>query len=455
MIDSKELLEGSPSFLLRRLAVPAATGLVFNTFFNITDLLYASRYSLDALSGLTLASSIFFMLISISVGLGSGLSVLMSNSRGEGRNADVKILFVNGLLIAIFLTVLILSFFFPFIDDLVLLFTGDKSSGILEAEEYLRVIVWGFFFFMFNGILNSVLASSGDTKTYRNFLMAGFLINIILNYFFMYGVGGFEGLGVAGVALSTVLIQVIGSCFLLVKVAQSGVFGQRVKFSLVSFSSLKKIILFGLPVFINLMSISLFQILIQFFLYRDSLSGQAIAGYGAGTRVEQIVLLPFLGLSTAVVLATSTCFGAKRFARIKEFVISAFQDSFLLMIILFVPVIIFRKDLALFFTNDEVSAGIAVVYIFFSFIGFYFNFIALILATVLHSLKRPLSAAIIYFANNLFLPFVIVFIFWVFNHTDIYYLFAGLAIGKVISGLISIICLKVVFVSLDKLEEGL
>lgn len=452
-MESREYLEGSPSKILRKLAIPAGTGLVFNTFFNITDLLYASRYSLNALSGLTLASSIFFMLISISVGLSFGLSVLMSNARGEKREGDVKTLFLNSLFIAIIFSLLVLIFILPFLNKMLLLFTGDKQDGILEAEQYLKFILAGFFFFIFNNILNSVLASSGDTKTYRNFLGIGFVLNIILNYFFMYGIAGFEGLGVAGLALSTVLIQVFGSAFLLYKVIKTKQLKDKSKFSFIQFQTLGKIIVYGLPAFINLMTLSLFQVFIQYFLFKDELSGQAIAGYGAGLRIEQIVLLPFLGFSTAIILATSRSFGAKRFSQIKDFIKAGLSDSFLLMIIIFIPVVLFRSEIALFFTNDKVASEITAKYIIYSFIGFYFNFISLVLANVLHSLKKPVLSAIIYFLNNLVLPVIIVFVFIALKYSDIVHLFISFALGKVIIGLVSLISLNFVFKKLDRLED--
>ena len=66
------------------------------------------------------------------------------------------------------------------------------------------------FVFMFNGILNA----QGDTHSYRDYLIVATVANIILDPWFMYGGLGVPAMGVRGIAVATILVQVFGACFL-------------------------------------------------------------------------------------------------------------------------------------------------------------------------------------------------------------------------------------------------
>ena len=59
----------------------------------------------------------------------------------------------------------------------------------------------------------------------------------------------------------------------------------------------------------------------------------AVAGYGAGTRLEQVLLLPILGINTAIISIISQNFGANQIDRIKEAYFTSIKYSFFIMLI--------------------------------------------------------------------------------------------------------------------------
>ena len=69
----------------------------------------------------------------------------------------------------------------------------------------------------------------------------------------------------------------------------------------------------------------------------------ATAGYGAGTRIEQVVLLPILGINTAIITIISQNFGAKNYERVKETYIGAIKYSLIIMIGCSLLIFIFFK----------------------------------------------------------------------------------------------------------------
>ena len=68
------------------------------------------------------------------------------------------------------------------------------------------------------------------------------------------------------------------------------------------------------------------------FTYVGESGEYAVAGYGAGTRIEQVVLLPILGINTAIISIISQNFGARNFDRIKETYFTAIKYAFIIMI---------------------------------------------------------------------------------------------------------------------------
>ena len=83
-------------------------------------------------------------------------------------------------------------------------------------------IFLGTLFFVLQYMLNSVLNAMGDTKSMRNWLIAGFLLNIVLDPWFIFGGVGLPAMGITGIALATVLIQLFGSIYLGTKVCKTG-----------------------------------------------------------------------------------------------------------------------------------------------------------------------------------------------------------------------------------------
>ena len=83
------------------------------------------------------------------------------------------------------------------------------------------------------------------------------------------------------------------------------------------------------------------------------MSGElATAGYGAGTRIEQVVLLPILGINTAIITIISQNFGAKNYERVKEIYMGAIQYALAIMITCSVVVFVFSNHITSFFSDN-------------------------------------------------------------------------------------------------------
>jgi Na+-driven multidrug efflux pump len=102
---------------------------------------------------------------------------------------------------------------------------GSDIASIALTREYLDIIFYGTFIVMIQISLNGALNAQGDTKSYRNVLIFSFFLNIFLNPLFIWGfqiLYGFNfpafGIGISGLAIATVISQLIGTIYLAYKI---------------------------------------------------------------------------------------------------------------------------------------------------------------------------------------------------------------------------------------------
>ena len=150
---------------------------------------------------------------------------------------------------------------------------------------------------------------------------------------------------------------------------------------------------------------------------------KAVAAVGIGYRVEQIILLPMLGLNTAVISIVSNNFGAKNFNRIDEVIQRALKYGYIMSAIGVVLIALFGKYMIMVFDTDTEVVDIAYIYIIFeSFI--FFSFITLFISgSTLQGIKKPFMIPYIGLYRQIFMPLIFFFlIVHVFHLSIIYFM---------------------------------
>ena len=106
-----------------------------------------------------------------------------------------------------------------------------------------------------------------------------------------------------------------------------------------------------LPISISICGYSIAAAII--FTYVGMSGEYATAGYGVGTRIEQVVLLPILGINTAIITIIAQNFGAQNFQRIKETYIGAIKYSLIIMVTCSIIVFVFSNNITSIFSSDQ------------------------------------------------------------------------------------------------------
>lgn len=302
--------------LVRRIAIPASVGFFFNTMFNVVDTWCAGLISTDAQAALSLSFPVFFILLSAGSGLSQGTTALMANALGRKDRAEAQRIFLQAVSLAV-TGGLLLSIVGVLSSRWLFGVLGASDSYLETAMSYMRVTLYGGVFFILQMALNAALNANGDTKLYRNFLIASFFANCVLNPVLMFGWTGLPPMGVAGIALATVLVQIGGAIFL-----WNGIRRRRYveDFTFASFAPdpalIRQIAAQAIPAALNMLTVALGIFVITWFV--KHFGKEAVAAYGIATRIEQIVLMPTIGLNFAVLSLVGQNNGAGRPDRVRE-----------------------------------------------------------------------------------------------------------------------------------------
>ena len=336
---------------IRSIALPMSIGFFFNTMYNVVDSFYAGSVSTSALAALALSFPVFFIIVAVSEGIARGASALIANAIGAGENEKKSELsgqlFSLGIIFAVFLTMIGLNS-----AEYLFMKLGATGDTLHLATGYIHPLFWGATFFLLSSMSNSILLAHGDSKTFGKVLVTGFFLNLILDPWFLYGGFGLPAMGVPGIAYATVIIQALGGLFLLSTVLRHGYI------KIHSIASLQpklkiygEIFSQGVPTSFSMMSIALgFFVTTYFLLFYGEAS---LAAFGVGTRIEQIALLPAIGLGASIVSIVGQNNGAGKFDRVRECMNLCVKYGFYLIGAASILIYVFATPLVDLFTDDK------------------------------------------------------------------------------------------------------
>lgn len=392
------------------MAAPASIGFFFNTMFNVVDTWFAGRLSTEALGGLSLSFPVFLVVLAIGVGVSSGASSLIANALGARQTDTANGLLLQALSFGVLAGAVISLPLAVFLPELFGLFDA-QGEALQAALSYTRVILAGGVLFVINYVLNAGLASRGDTRSFRNFLIAGFLLNVGLDPLLMYGlrVGGLTVIPAtreAGIALATIIVQLGGTVYLGLRLARAGAFrGATLRELVPQAAAFRQLLSLGLPSTVGFLTMAAGTFVITFFVSR--FGPNAVAAYGTAIRIEQIALVPTIGLNIALAALVGQNNGAGRLDRVASSYRMALLFGLLIMAGVLTPVILLAPRLLGQFTANAEVVGIALAYLYIQVLTYY-SYVAMNLSNaVLQGLKRPAAIMWVGLYRQLLAPLLV------------------------------------------------
>jgi putative MATE family efflux protein len=390
--------------LIRRLAIPAGTGFFFNTMFNVVDIWYGGRLSTTALAAMSLSFPVFFILLAIGTGVSTGATALIGNALGRGEKGEARQYILQALSFAL-LNALALTILGLLFSPRIFMLMGAQGEYLALATSYMNVIFIGAPFFLLNFVMSAILNSNGNTVTYRNFLISGFFLNLLLDPWFMYGGLGVPAFGLAGVALATIAIQCAGNFFMFYSLSRTGAVASFTLRELrPQWRYYRALFGQGFPAAMNMMTVTLGIFIITWFVGR--FGQEAVAAYGIATRVEQIALLPVMGLNISTLALTAQNYGAGRIDRIRQILAVSLRYGFILAISGTIAALAFTGELMRFFTGDAAVVAIGVKFLRIEAFVFPAYVLLYICTSAMQGIKRPTFALWIGLYRQIVGPFL-------------------------------------------------
>ena len=348
----------NPSKSLWTLAIPIIAGMGIQTLYSIVDMIFIGRISGSAIAAVAFNFPIFFFVMGISFGLGSGVTASIARFIGSDDKVNADNAAEHAILIAIVISALLTSLGLLYGKE-ILLKIGCTPEVLPEAWEYLKVSCYGISFGVFSGFFRSILAGEGDMKF--PMILAGFgtILNIILDPIFIFTLG----FGVAGAAWATTISQmIVFVIFIFMLFVKEHAY---VKFQLRDFSPSKYILIdiikVGLPASLSMIVMSVGQLIFNRML--ATFSTDAVAAYQVGGRIDMVVFLPIFGIASALTTMVGMYFGANEIDKIRYITKYGLSRAFIITSIGSILLYVFAPVIISGFTDEIVIKNIAVDYL--------------------------------------------------------------------------------------------
>lgn len=281
--------------------------------FNAADIVVVGRFAgNEALAAVGSTSSLTNLLINLFFGLSVGANVLVARIYGAGQHSELKEMVQTAIATSV-VSGVILVFIGFFTAGPALRLMGTPEDVIKLSVLYMRIYFAGMPFMMAYNFGAAVLRAVGDTKRPLYYLLFSGIINVVLNLLFVVTFR----MGVAGVALATVISQAI-SAFLVIRclVKTESVYQLNLKELHIEKDKFLKMVQIGLPAGLQGALFSISNVLIQSSV--NSFGSVAMAGNTAGSNIEGFVYTSMNSLYQASISFCGQNYGAKKYKRVAQ-----------------------------------------------------------------------------------------------------------------------------------------
>ena len=340
-----DLTEGKVWKVIVRFAL--LVGNLLQQFYNITDSIIVGQFlGKEALAAVSASFFIYYFIISLVIGVGSGTTVVISQLFGAKQYQKVQLAF-SSFFIFMLVGGIILSIAGIIFAEPVFRLTNTPEEVIPQAVAYFRIYIGGTFLFVtFNSII-SILRGVGESVRPMLFILITTVLNIAFDLLFILV---FKW-GIEGAARATVVSQGIGMCIALAYVNNTHpLLSIKKQDMLFDWKLFKESLKIGLPTSVQQCAIALGLIALLGIV--NSFGTNTLTAYGAAGKIDTIITQAILTLSGALAAFCGQNIGAGRLDRVKKGVRFTMYTNIALGLLTFAAVYLFGNEMMRIFTKD-------------------------------------------------------------------------------------------------------
>jgi len=341
-----------------KLSIPAAVNSLLDMLQVVTDLIMVGRISAFAVAAVGLGLQSLMLVFAVLTVLHVGTSALLSRFVGANRMKRASIGLSTLLRFALMLSIPAMTAWY-FLASNVYEWFGTAPEVVALGVDYVQMLTWMMPFIFMKLVFVSALNSAGDTKTPMKVKIFSIILNVLLNYLFIFGHYGFPELGVMGAAVGTVIVNALEFIvYVILYIRQKTPYIPGWHYSKTLLLRALKV---GVPASIERAltfgSFMLFTVVIAHY-------GTAVlAGYQIGLRVEGLAFMPGIGFTIAAMALMGQGLGAKKPEQAKEDVLLVLKYTSGFMFFLSFFMIFMPEKIVWFFTDDAQTIEEASLYL--------------------------------------------------------------------------------------------
>lgn len=342
-----DMTEGPLFGKILKFSVPVVLSGVLQLLYNASDMVVVGRYAPEgSLGAVSATSALINLIINVLIGLSVGTCVIVARYYGEKNDegisravhTSISVSLIGGVLVGILGLLLARP---------MLTMMGTPPEVIDRSVLYMQIYFCGM---PFNALYNygaAIMRAGGDTRRPMYYLASTGIVNVLLNLLFVIK---FD-MGVAGVALATIIAQALSAILVFFKLCRSeGADRIRIRKLRISGNELLHIMKVGLPAGIQGSVFSISNVLIQSSI--NSFGPTVMDANAAASNIDSFVYTAMNGVSQATLAFVSQNYGAAKFKRIKSSVFQTISITFVLGAVLGVLFNVFAEQLIWIYNGD-------------------------------------------------------------------------------------------------------
>ena len=419
-------------------AIPLMVSGILQLMFNAVDIIVVGRFSgSQALAAVGSTTALINMFINLFIGISLGANVLAARFYAAGKHKEMSETVHTAITLALISGVFMAVFGLVF-SKFALELMGTSDDVIGQSALYMRIYFLGMPFFMLYNYGAAILRAVGDTRRPLVFLIVAGVTNALMNMFLVI----VFHMGVAGVAIATVISQLI-SCFLVLRCLYQTESSYQLRFSRLCIKKCYLIQIFqvGIPAGVQSTVINFSNVLLQSSV--NSFGSIAMAGYTAANNILGFLYASVNAVTQACMSFTSQNYGVGKYKRMDRVLLDCGILSFVMAFVLGCGSYIFGGEILKIYTEDAevIRCGVEILSI--TTVPYFLCGIMDLFPGALRGMGHsgvPMILSIIGTVGTR-----ILWIFWVFpQHRSLYTLFISYPASWAITIAMQVVCFVLV-----------
>lgn len=349
----KDMTVGTPWKQIIKFFLPLFLGNIFQQLYGVVDTIIVGKGINDkALAAVGATGAIQFFIFGFIVGITGGLSIPMANAFGAKDYKKLRKVIAMAIGIVTVLTIILYIISLLYAREL-LIKMQTPMDIFDDTLSYLKITLWGMGIIVFYNFTAFLLRALGDSRTPLVAMIIASFINIVLDIVFVVVIK----MGVDGAAYATLIAQVFSLVFCFIRLRRIDIIRLQHDDWKIDLPIIKSLLKTGLPVgFMNSVT-AIGVMILQYFV--NGMGTAYTATYSASMRIIGLFEEPAAAIGLAVSTFSGQNYGAKKYERIKQGVKSSLFITFVINIILGLPLMIFPKQLISIMLSDPYNIELA------------------------------------------------------------------------------------------------